>query len=491
MKKNQRRMVIVGGGIAGLCAGVYARKAGFDTLIVEMHGIAGGLATAWSRKGYTFENCVHWLVGSKRGGDLNGWWREVFDIDQITFYNSAIQAVLEGRGQSITLYRNNDLLEKELLAKVPEDAVAIRGFMHDVRQLTSFRMPGGGNFFEKARSYLQALLHLPLLARASKVTVADYGQRFTNPLLRSYLGGSMGELSAIAILFSFAWMNGGNGGYPVGGSRRMIALIEENYRRLGGEIRFNAHVNRIAVSDGLATGVVLDSGEEIPADLVVSAADGHATLFDMLGERYLDEGTKRRYAELKLFPSYLMVSFGVAREFRGEPELLAILLDEPIRIDPMTTLDSATFRIFHYDPTLAPEGKTAIVSFIATYDHKYWVGLSENDRERYEAEKRRVADAILAVLERRYPQSRDKIEVVDVATPATVIRYTNNWQGSMEGWLLTPKTGAKQLPCSVPGIRNFYMVGQWISPGGGLPSGLITARNVIAKVVRDVQRGQL
>jgi phytoene dehydrogenase-like protein len=53
-------MVIIGAGIAGLCAGVYARKSGFATQMFEMHSIAGGLATAWTRGGYTFENCVHW-----------------------------------------------------------------------------------------------------------------------------------------------------------------------------------------------------------------------------------------------------------------------------------------------------------------------------------------------------------------------------------------------------------------------------------------------
>jgi phytoene dehydrogenase-like protein len=76
------------------------------------------------------------------------------------------------------------------------------------------------------------------------------------------------------------------------------------------------------------------------------------------------------------------------------------------------------------------------------------------------------------------------------ATPATVMRYTNNWHGSMESWLITPKTGVKQLPCTVPGLRNFYMVGQWISPGGGLPSGLITARNVIARIGRETKKGR-
>jgi phytoene dehydrogenase-like protein len=292
----------------------------------------------------------------------------------------------------------------------------------------------------------------------------------------------MGDLSAIAILFSFAWRNGGNGGYPIGGSLRMIELIEQNYRKLGGDIRFNSHVKSIIIQNGFATGVELQSGECINADLVISAADSHATLFDMLGEQYLDEKTKMRFKSLKAFPSYLMVSFGVAREFAGEPELLSILLDEPIRIDDRTELKTASYRIFNFDPNFAPAGKSAIVAFIPTYNYEYWAQLKTASPEKYEREKQSIAARVIDVFEKGYPGSEEKIEVIDVATPATVFRYTLNWRGSMEGWLVTPKTGAKQLPCTIPGIRNFYMVGQWISPGGGLPSGLMTARNVVKKL---------
>jgi hypothetical protein len=52
----------------------------------------------------------------------------------------------------------------------------------------------------------------------------------------------------------------------------------------------------------------------------------------------------------------------------------------------------------------------------------------------------------------------------------------------MEGWLITPEKGAKQLPCTITDLRNFYIVGHWLSSGGGLPSGLMTARNVIKRI---------
>jgi phytoene dehydrogenase-like protein len=476
---QQRKMVIIGGGIAGLCAGVYARKKGFETEIIEMHSIAGGLATSWKRKGYTFENCVHWLVGSKKGGELNDMWREVFDIDRLEFYNSTIQSVFEHNGKTIAFYRDNDTLEQELLAKAPEDEAVILEFMRDVRKLTRFRFPTSEQFFKRIFLLLKAIPSLPLLKKASKITVGEYGKRFKNPMMRANLQNGLSDLSWIAILFSFAWMNGGNGGYPLGGSLRMIGLIEENYRKLGGRIRFNSRVKHIIIKNGVAAGVELESGERIDADVVISAADAHSTLFDMIGEQNLDEKTKLRFKIMKSFPSYLMVSLGVAREFTGEPEMLSIMLDEPIRIDERTEINAVPFRIFSFDPSFAPKGKTAIVSFITTYNYEYWTRLKESLPAVYESEKQRVADKIIDVFEKRFPGSREKIEVVDVATPATVFRYTNNWKGSMEGWLFTPETGARQLPCTIPGLHNFYMVGQWISPGGGLPSGLMTARKVI------------
>ena len=78
------------------------------------------------------------------------------------------------------------------------------------------------------------------------------------------------------------------------------------------------------------------------------------------------------------------------------------------------------------------------------------------------AEKHRVAEAVIAILERSVANIRPAIEVIDVSTPATVIRYTGNWKGSMEGWLLTPSTGFRPLPRTLPGLRQFLMVGQWV-----------------------------
>jgi len=482
---NQPKVVIIGGGIAGLCTGVYLRKCGFETEILEMHAIAGGLATAWKRQGYTFENCVHWLVGSKEGGSLNAGWKEVFDIGRLRFFEDPVYQVVEGGGRTLTIYRDPDRLESELLAKAPEDAGAIKELVGLIRKFAKLRFPEGDSRLANAAAMAKMVPFFPALAKYGKLTLAGYAQRFKNPLLRGFFSGGIGDLSFLALALSLAWMAEGNAGYPIGGSLALIDLVEENYRNLGGRIRFKSRVERILVENGRAAGVALAGGETIRADIVVSAADGHATIFEMLEGKFVSERIRRAYETFKPFPSYVQVSLGVGADLGGEPGFLSLFLDRELRIDPQTAEDSISFRVFNYDPTFAPPGKTAVVVFLGTYDHTYWDDLRRADRAGYEAQKKRVADEVTAIFEKRFPKAAGKIEVVDVATPATVMRYTGNWRGSMEGWLITPRTGIRSLPPDLPGLRSFYMAGQWTSPGGGLPSGLMTGRLVARRIAKE------
>ena len=64
------KVIIVGGGIAGLSAGIYALQSGFDVTILEMHTITGGNNTSWRRGGYFFEGGMHWLTGSSKDNPI-------------------------------------------------------------------------------------------------------------------------------------------------------------------------------------------------------------------------------------------------------------------------------------------------------------------------------------------------------------------------------------------------------------------------------------
>jgi phytoene dehydrogenase-like protein len=415
-------------------------------------------------------------------------WQEVFDIGRLTFVHPEQYASLETEhGERLSIYTNPARMESELLKRAPEDAAEIHHFASAIRKFARITIPDRADHWpHKLLSLLRTLPNLPRLNWWSKRSIQEYGNRLKNPLLRAFFqSGDSAQLSAIAVVFSLAWMSDLNGGYPIGGSQAIIRLIVETFVALGGRIRFGAKVDEIVVEGGAATGVKLSGGETIPADWVISAADGYTTIYKLLGGKYTDKLTDRIYRTLKTFPSYVQVSLGVARDLSQQPGYLTLLLDAPLTVDPGTQLSRVPFRFFHFDPTFAPPGKTAVTCFLPTRNFDFWVDLQQNNPVEYQAGKDRIAEAVIAVLEKSVPGVRQAIEVIDVSTPASVIRHAGNWKGSMEGWLLTPGLRYRALRMTLPGLRQFMMVGQWVMPGGGLPSGLMTARSAIQTVCKQ------
>ena len=488
MVERPRKVVIIGAGIAGLCAGVYAQRSGYDALVLEQHHGAGGLAASWRRGDYTFETCLHWLVGTNPAGQFHALWNEVFDIDKLRFIHPEIFVRLEtGHGEALNVYTNIDRLEAEFLKRAPQDAVEIRRYASAVRRMTGFAIPDpGASWPGRALAALRLVPLLPLWRHWTSITCAQEGEKFRHPLIRHFFaGGGNAELAAIVLVMTLAWMSAHDGGYAIGGSQAIIRPIVERLNALGGQVRFGAGVKRIRVEQGKATGVELENGEIITADWVVSAADGHSTIYQLLDGQFTGPAIDDAYKTRETFPSYLQVSLGVARDLSGQAGYVTRLLDDPIQLDPGTRLPELSFRFFHFDPTFAPPGKTAVTAFLPTRNAAYWTGLERKDHARYAAEKLRVAAAVIDVLDRCIPGVRKDVEIVDVSTPATVIRLTRNWKGSMEGWLPTPASGFKPLAQRLPGLDRFLMAGQWTAPGGGLPLGLMTARSAIKTMCRQ------
>ena len=96
-------------------------------------------------------------------------------------------------------------------------------------------------------------------------------------------------------------------------------------------------------------------------------------------------------------------------------------------------------------------------------NYDVWEKLNE-DTNRYYAEKKQIVNILADLLDKRFPGFKSQIEVQDVATPITFHRYTGNWKGSFEGWMVTPKTWNLRMSKTLPGLDNFYMAGQGLSP---------------------------
>jgi phytoene dehydrogenase-like protein len=493
MKDNS--VIIIGAGFAGLSAGIYAQMNGYRTQIFEMHNLPGGLCTAWKRKGYTIDGCIHWLVGSSPQSGMYRYWEEVGIAQGREFINMDEYMRYEGAdGRTLILYTDVDRLEKHMLEFSPQDAEATREFIQGIRLCLNFDQPSESDPpLKRLQKGLKLGLILATQGRAMqkwmKTTTAEFVTRFKDPVIREALREMwFPEFSMFFMLFTFAYLHNKNAGYPIGGSLPMSLALARRYLDLGGVIHYNSRVEKILVEGDKAIGVRLADGSEHHAGRVISAADGYATIFKMLDGRYVDEKTREPYEKWPIFPPLLFVGVGVNRSFADEPQTVSGMsfpLRQPTEIGDAVR-DRMPVHIFNQDPTLAPIGKTSLVVMMPS-SYEYWKELAQ-DRAAYDEKKDQVARTVVELLDQRFPGISQQVEMVNVATPLTFERYTGNWKGSFEGWLITPQNSStmmKPMRQTLPGLQDFYMCGQWVQPGGGLPTGVMTSRRLVQALCKQ------
>jgi phytoene dehydrogenase-like protein len=492
---EDKSIIIIGAGFAGLSAGIYAQMNGYKTQIFEMHSLPGGLCTAWKREGYTIDGCIHWLVGSNPESAMYRFWQEVGIAQDREFVNADEYMRYEGDdGRTFIIYSDVDRLEKHMLELSPQDAEVTREFIEGVRLGIGFDPPSESDpFFKRTLKGIKFGLMMLSKGRAFQkwmtVTAKDFSARFKDPLIRGALGEMwFPEFSMFFLLFTLSYLHIKNAGYPIGGSLPMSLALANRYRDLGGEIHYDSRVEKIIVENDKVVGIRLTDRSEHRAGRVVSAADGYATIFKMLDGKYADEKTREPYEKWPVFPPLIFVGLGVNRSFADEPKTVSgfsFPLRQPTEIGEAVR-DRLPVHIFNQDPTLAPEGKTSIVVMMPS-NYEYWKELAK-DKAAYDEKKSQVGHTVVELLDQRFPGISSQVEMVDVATPLTFEQYTGNWQGSFEGWLITPQNASvmmKPMSQTLPGLQNFFMCGQWVEPGGGLPTGVISGRRLLQTICKE------
>jgi phytoene dehydrogenase-like protein len=492
---KDKSIIIIGAGFAGLAAGIYARMNGYNTQIFEMHNHSGGLCTSWKRQGYTLDGCIHWLIGSSPKSWMHDMWEETGISQGRKFIDMDEYMRLEdSTGRTLIFHTDVDSLEKHLLEFSPQDSKPIREFTEGIRMCIPFDFPSKHDptfvrIIKRVKTIFNFIRKGKKIKEWMMLTAENFSLRFKDPLLsEAFKEIWIPGFSMFFILFTFAFLHNKNAGYPIGGSTPMSQALENKYIEMGGIIKYKSRVKTIITSGDKATGIRLEDDTEYKAERVISAADGHATIFSMLEDKHSDEKTREPYEKWPRFPSLIYVSLGVNRTFDDLPLIVSGItfhLKQPVEIGD-SIRDKLSVHIYNHDPTMSPAGKTTITLMLDS-DYEYWKSLSR-DYTIYLNKKEEVGLTITELLNQRFPGISSLVEVIDVATPLTFERYTGNWKGSFEGWLITPENSGivmKPMPKSLPYLKNFYMCGQWVEPGGGLPTSVMSGRRLIKKICSE------
>jgi phytoene dehydrogenase-like protein len=483
---SQKTIIIIGAGVAGLCAGIYGQMNGYQTKIFEKHKIPGGLVTAFRRKGYLVDLCIHWLAGSGPGFFMHRYWIEVGLLEGRKFLQHDRYAVYTAKdGRTVNIYCDPDRLEKHLLELAPEDAQVIHELAEGVRLGIRFKPPAMEKYESGTLDWIKFVIGmmpiLPGIQKWSKLTVGELANRFQSPLLREALLTLFDEDFSVfyMVLSQLGFMYRNQAAYPLGGSMPMALTLEKRYKQLGGQVRYETRVEKILVENSCSVGVRFEDGSEERADVIISAGDGYSTIFNLLDGKFVDKNFQGIYENWKTFRSMVYVGVGVKRTF---PDLPFSVEGNAFELPQLVIIGgeehkTLPVRIRSEDPNFAPAGKTVLTSAIYTR-HEFWKSL-EGDHDAYKAEKENIARAYVEALDMIWPGISADVEMINVATPLTFERITSNLNGSIVGWKLTPDQAMTKIQKTLPRLENFWMVGHWVYPGGGLPAGVCTAREVI------------
>lgn len=247
-------IAIIGGGVAGLAAGITAELAGHHAVIYEKHGRAGGNLTGWDRDGYHIDNCIHWLTGTNEHTDLYRMWETLGVLGNTAVYQPPSLYTFDLDGTRISLSRNIEKLANDLITCSPEDEPEIRAFLRAVRAM----MVRDGTA-EKATLW-NRLMTVPALARYAVMTTGELADRFSSPVIRGFLESLMGrQFSALAPVIVFATFCGESGGIPFGSSCAMAERMVARFLSLGGSLRLHTGVERVNVLADTALSLTLEN----------------------------------------------------------------------------------------------------------------------------------------------------------------------------------------------------------------------------------------
>jgi phytoene dehydrogenase-like protein len=488
----EKTIIIVGAGISGLSSGCYAQMNGYRTSVFEMHDIPGGLCTAWQRKGFTFDISMHMLTASV-SGPLHRMWEELGVMKNFKFHFHDDISQIENMDKKLNFCTDRKKLEEQMLALSPEDAGLTREFISlifgpDMMKAGSMKPSKLGNISDKLKMMIAVLPLIGIFKKYSKVTIQEFAARFKDPFLSEAVrlfidtpGWPMPQFPMV-VLAGFIRSGVTEAGAPLGGSQQVVFQIADLYKQLGGEIHYKSRVTELIIENNRAVGIRLNDGTEHRADTVIWAGDGHTLIFDILGGKYMNDKIRDMYENWTPVKPIVHVMLGVNRDLSAEPHRLIFKLDQPFTI---AGREHQWMCMIHhcFDPSMAPAGKSAVEVWFDT-EYNYWEDLAL-DKEKYKAEKQRIAEFSIAQLEKRWQGFTSQVEVIDVPTPATYKRYTGNWQGSPDGWYITSSNISGMEPLrSLPGLEGLHMVGQWTAPFTGTIIAALSGRQTVQLMCR-------
>jgi phytoene desaturase len=487
------RAVVIGSGFGGLAAAVRLHARGYEVTVVEALDQPGGRARVFRQDGFTFDAGPTVITAPYLLDELFACAgrdpRDYFDLRPVDpFYR-----ILFHDGSVFDYVGDEERLLAQIEAFEPRDVEGYRRLARHAQRIFEVGYEQlADRPFSRPADMLRVLPQMIRLGSHRSVydVVSSYirddrlRQAFSfEPLL---VGGDPFRTTSIYLLIHWLERKWGVH-FAMGGTTAIVHGLVRLLGDMGAVVRMDAPVARIAVHDGRATGVELESGEWLPADVVVSNADPTMVYGTMIDRAHRRRHTDRRLRRVRQSMSLFVAYFGTSVQYPDVkhhtivlgPRYRGLLHDifrRRVLADDFSLYLHAPTRT---DPSLAPAG------------HEGFYVLSPVPNNRAGIEWASVApqyfDRILGELERRLlPGVTSHLVTSRLLTPHDFQHDLRSAEGSAFGPepILTQSAWFRYHNVS-DDVAGLYFVGAGTHPGGGVP-GVLQSAKVLDRVIPAV-----
>lgn len=473
-------VVVIGSGIGGLTTGAFLAKQGMHVTVIEKHYQIGGYAHNFSRKGFTWEAAVH-TVPLSEDGVVRSILTQLGINDSIeTVSHKEMYRVSSPDGEFVMPVAKEDI-RSYLYETFPEEKSGLDRFFEDMQEIydNMFTL-----FTPDKRGYNDKDPEFAVKFQA-KSFQSYLDETFQTERLKNFIGGQWpfvaitpekGARLFMSMLFATHFFNGSH--TIKGGFAKLAEALAGVIEGAGGEVITRDAVETISCESKKATSVRTASGRVFDADIVVSNISPQLLHGSLIEEGARSKRWLRRLKTLEPSLSSVIVYFGMKEGYETLVEGNVIChYDHP-------NCESI------YDYTLAgeeyKEDYLVLLNPIEAINKPILTALTFakfDGVEDWKSEKMRISEKVLHKLEEVYAGISDYIEYVEVGSPTTFVRYTDNFKGAIYGFENTcDKFKESKMPYATH-IKNLYQTGHWTVPGCGIynvvTNGFTVARQIV------------
>jgi len=521
--------IIIGAGHNGLTNAAYLAKAGLNVVVLEKNDFIGGAANSRElHKGWTYSMCSYVCSMMRQAihRDLDLGRHGLILVPYLGTVNF-------GDGdERLFSYHNEEAAHLELKRHSPHDADAMHRFQADLTRYsqlirkTLMRTPPDPTSF-RPRDIMELLWLAKKFWALGEKELYEYVRFFTmsaaefledyfeNDLIKAamaspgIIGTALGVYSPgssyILLHHVMGDVDGSIGAWGLarGGMGAISQAIADAAKEFGGEIRMNAGVQQVLVENRKAVGVVLDNGDEIRSDIVVSNLDARRTFTRIIDKNDLPEGIYEKAKNFKIRGSSGKVNIALSGmpKFTGVPDNPYINRGGQGFTGSLETMERAydcwkrgrwsddpfveSVIPSAWDPTVAPAGQHWMSNFIQYCPPKLADGpWTPSMRDAF-------GKTVIDKIERYSPGFSDLIVHMQVRTPHEIEEQIGLTEGNIFQGELTidqlffnrpfPGYGQYRMP-----LKNLYMCGSSTHPGGGVSA--VCGANAAREILMDLKR---